>query len=74
MNLLNRLRGKSFKTRYFMLACGGGHPIYRVLPRFRRDHYDPYWGLWGFSVCWLGVEFLFCFGEDRKGLYMEKAK
>ncbi len=74
MDLLNRLRCKTFKTRYFMLACGGGHPLYRVIPRVRKEPYHPYWGLWGFSIYWLGVEFLFCFCEDRKGLYAEKAK
>ena len=66
------MRGKSFKTRYFMMACSGGHPIYRVLPRVRNEHYHPYWGLCGLTVTWFGIEALFCFGEDRNGLYSKR--
>jgi hypothetical protein len=62
------------KTRRILIATSGGHPIFRVLPRILIETYDPYWGLWGFSVYWLGIETLFCFGEDRNGLYSRRWK
>lgn len=68
------MRHKVFKTRYFMMDCSQCYVIYRRIPHIRCQNYDPRWGLYGFTVVWLGWECMFCFGEDRKGLYTEKAR
>jgi hypothetical protein len=56
-------------TKYIRVFCDGGNPIFRYLPRFRRAHYNPYWGMYGFAVYLFGREINFSLGEDKKGLY-----
>lgn len=56
-------------TKQFKLFTDGGMPIYCWYPKVRIAYYDPYWGLRGFKIYWLGREFNFEFGKDKQGLY-----
>lgn len=67
---MNWLAGKKLVWRESIrIFTDNGQPIFRLLPRVRRIGFDKYWDLWGFAVYWLGREFNFVFGKDKKGLY-----
>ena len=54
---------------YMRIFTDGGFPKFRWLPRFRRLHYAPYWGMYGFALYLFGREFNFSFGQDENNLF-----
>lgn len=66
----NKLRGKHLLwTKLLRIYCDGGQPKYTLMPRYFRSSYSEYWWLYQAAFIWLGREFNFSFGIDRKGLY-----
>lgn len=73
-NLIDKFRiffhgRKILWNNHIKIFCDGGYPTFKIIPHLCKNHFDPYWGLKGFIICWLGREFHFVFGKDRKGLY-----
>ena len=65
-----RLHGKHLIwTRYFRLYCDGGYPNFYWIPRYDKYGYDKYWGMRGFCLTWMGRQFFFSFGLDKRGFY-----
>lgn len=60
---------KLWWSKRIRVFCDNGVPIFRWVPRFRRQGYHPRWRMFGFAVYWLGREFNFSFGVDHNGLF-----
>ena len=58
-------------TTYVRIFCDGGNPIIHYFPKFRTDHHDKHWNMFGFAIYFLGREFNFSFGKDINGLYKD---
>jgi hypothetical protein len=64
------LKGKVFMwTTYVRVFCDESQPKFTLYPVFRKSVYSSYWGMSGFSVCFLGRQFIFSFGKDVNGLF-----
>lgn len=70
MRIFEKLRGKKLIwTKYVRVFCDGGNPKNLIWPRFHFGMYDPCWKMKGGVLTWLGRQFFFSFGEDKKGFY-----
>ena len=58
-------------TEYLRVFCDNGHPLFRILPRFRRMNYYEHWQIYGFAMYLWGREINFSFGRDVNGLYRD---
>lgn len=53
--------------KYLKIYCDGGEPIFRYYPIIHfRNYFSRYWGMYGCRIYFLGREFNFCFGADKK--------
>ena len=75
--IANPLRAKIWKGRRVRVFTDGGEPTFFNLPRAElvgslanpSRHYHPDSGLYGFCIQWLGRQFWFVFGEDKRGCF-----
>ena len=69
--IANPLRAKIWKGRRARVFTDGGEPTFFYFPRFEpaSRHYRPDSGLYGFCIQWLGRQFWFVFGEDKRGCF-----
>lgn len=74
-HIFRNLSGKRLVwKKYVRIYTDAGQPKFRWYPVFMRHYINPCWGMHGLIIYWLGREFNFVFGEDKKGLFIEEGK